>query len=554
MKFLRFIIIFVCLLPAAPRLQAATVTLDSTKQYQTIEGMGTAVASHMLSLHNNSRLIKQLVNDLGVSMVRIYPPPTFEPVNDNPLPDYISWEGFDFYGQNDEGPVVHYQMEVIKKFKAMGMDRVILSVFSPPDWMKTSESPIGGELKKDMHEEFAEYYSAYVQGVKEKTGVDVYAISPQNEPRWEQWYDSCVYTYSDMAKVINVLGQRFERDSIDVKIFAAEDLMGEDWIQWTQPWTDYYHAMMDDPVAASYCDVVAVHTYEDGVQPSSPSAKVWQEVATAADTVGKAVWMTETSGYDDSWEDAFSLARAIYSALHYGNCGAWVWLNAAMRRQFNPHEGLVIYENNNSFSYQHKYYTVKQYFRYIRPDAVRIEARSDDTSLHSLAFEHEEDQTLTLVLLNQSMSKKRVFLTGMDCYGFEGFRSSRSENCESIGMVSDSLDLPGMSITTLMRKGAGGATSGSPLGFKLEQNYPNPFNPATTIDYILDDSRLVELSIFSILGEHVNTLFSGLQNAGRHSIIWDGKNREGIRQSSGSYFCRLRIGDESEVRRMILLN
>jgi len=82
----------------------------------------------------------------------------------------------------------------------------------------------------------------------------------------------------------------------------------------------------------------------------------------------------------------------------------------------------------------------------------------------------------------------------------------------------------------------------------LFQNYPNPFNPATGIKFYLPEAGSVELSVYNIRGEKVCTLVSGNLSEGTHSFVWDGKDAP-----SGVYLYRLRIGNESITKKMMLL-
>ena len=93
-----------------------------------------------------------------------------------------------------------------------------------------------------------------------------------------------------------------------------------------------------------------------------------------------------------------------------------------------------------------------------------------------------------------------------------------------------------------------------PSGFHLDQNYPNPFNPGTTIGFFLEQAATVSLTIYNILGQKIRTLFEKNALAGRHSVIWDGKDGNGHQLPSGLYLCRLRIdGEFKDARRMVLL-
>jgi hypothetical protein len=82
----------------------------------------------------------------------------------------------------------------------------------------------------------------------------------------------------------------------------------------------------------------------------------------------------------------------------------------------------------------------------------------------------------------------------------------------------------------------------------LSQNYPNPFNASTVIEYSLPSQTMVSIYIFDILGRKVETPVNSTQEAGHHSIVWDGADKP-----SGIYFYRLKAGDYSETRKMLLV-
>jgi agmatine deiminase len=93
-----------------------------------------------------------------------------------------------------------------------------------------------------------------------------------------------------------------------------------------------------------------------------------------------------------------------------------------------------------------------------------------------------------------------------------------------------------------------------PQEFSLNQNYPNPFNPQTIIHYNIPKSAHVELKIFNIQGQLIQSLVDEIKPAGSYRAIWDGKNKKGISQASGVYFYQLRANDKFvETKRMLLL-
>jgi hypothetical protein len=92
-----------------------------------------------------------------------------------------------------------------------------------------------------------------------------------------------------------------------------------------------------------------------------------------------------------------------------------------------------------------------------------------------------------------------------------------------------------------------------PAGFQLCQNYPNPFNPVTEIEYTIRKSGPVTLEIFNVRGQKVATLVDNHQAVGSYHTIWDGKNDQAEKVSSGIYLYRLQVNGVSQTRRMVLL-
>jgi hypothetical protein len=96
------------------------------------------------------------------------------------------------------------------------------------------------------------------------------------------------------------------------------------------------------------------------------------------------------------------------------------------------------------------------------------------------------------------------------------------------------------------------STPAQPATFSLTQNYPNPFNPSTSINYGLPVAAQVKLVIYNTLGQEVKTLLDSRQSAGEHSVVWDGTNNERHLVPSGLYIYRIKAGDFTSTRKMIL--
>jgi hypothetical protein len=94
----------------------------------------------------------------------------------------------------------------------------------------------------------------------------------------------------------------------------------------------------------------------------------------------------------------------------------------------------------------------------------------------------------------------------------------------------------------------------TPLVYGLDQNLPNPFNAQTKINFSMPAASHVKLVVYNVLGQEVVTLLDQKMDAARHEVIWDGLNGQGSVVASGTYFYRLKIGEEfEETRQMTLL-
>ncbi len=87
-----------------------------------------------------------------------------------------------------------------------------------------------------------------------------------------------------------------------------------------------------------------------------------------------------------------------------------------------------------------------------------------------------------------------------------------------------------------------------PMEIRLYQNYPNPFNATTTISFNIVQTGDVNLSVYNLSGQKIETLVDRNMQAGRHNIIWDASE-----YSSGLYFYKLTTDGKTFTKRMTLL-
>lgn len=84
--------------------------------------------------------------------------------------------------------------------------------------------------------------------------------------------------------------------------------------------------------------------------------------------------------------------------------------------------------------------------------------------------------------------------------------------------------------------------------FYLAQNYPNPFNPVTNIKFSIPKDGRVQLKIYDILGNEVESVWDNFLKRGSYNVNFDGANL-----ASGTYFYRLIAGEYTVTRKMILV-
>jgi gluconolactonase len=89
-----------------------------------------------------------------------------------------------------------------------------------------------------------------------------------------------------------------------------------------------------------------------------------------------------------------------------------------------------------------------------------------------------------------------------------------------------------------------------PDSYKLYGNYPNPFNPSTMINYQLPTTNHVTLKIYDTIGREIATLVNEVKEAGLYNVQLS-MNTEQL--SSGIYFYRLKAGNFSATKKLVLL-
>lgn len=83
-------------------------------------------------------------------------------------------------------------------------------------------------------------------------------------------------------------------------------------------------------------------------------------------------------------------------------------------------------------------------------------------------------------------------------------------------------------------------------------SYPNPFNPTTTIEFVNPKSLRSSISIYDLRGRLVTTLNNSINSGGKSQVVWEGTDSQGRSVSSGLYFCKVNLGNDSQTHKLIL--
>lgn len=95
--------------------------------------------------------------------------------------------------------------------------------------------------------------------------------------------------------------------------------------------------------------------------------------------------------------------------------------------------------------------------------------------------------------------------------------------------------------------------SGGALPFEAQSGSPNPFRERATMSFRLPYRQQVDLAIYDMAGRLCRTVHSGALDAGRHSMVWDGRDDAGRAVPSGAYFVVLRAASGEHRDKLVKL-
>jgi glucosylceramidase len=387
------------------------IRVDTALQYQEIEGFGAAMtgsSAYVMSKYMNTAQRDTLINELfdakkgiGINYIRLS-----IGASDFSVAPY-SYDDMPA-GQRDDS-LLHFSIDkdgdledVLQQVVAVNNDiHIMASPWSPPGWMKTSDKLEGGSLRPDAYDVYARYFLKYLNAY-EASGIQITALTVQNEPQYEASYPSMKMTAQEQAVFIG----KHLGPLLDSAGYYKPEIMLFDH-NWNSP--EYPISILDDTAVAKYTVGAAFHCYEGAVGAMSEVHKAHPE---------KGLYFTECSG--GSWSPSFAdnlqymVGQLLIGTLNNWSKNVLLW-NMALDEHNGPTtnqpgagkenrgcmtcRGVVtVQSSTGAVTKNIEYYALGHFSRFVRPGAKRVYSSVVD-GLANTAFLNT-DGSRVLVVLN----------------------------------------------------------------------------------------------------------------------------------------------------------
>ena len=420
------------LVTAAGSLSAATNAVSWNDPRQSIDGFGISEAFHQ-SRHlmnwpeaDRARILKLLFSTeegVGVSILRniIGDGGTWGNDMDGPTPTIEPAEGtWSWTGDED-------QIWLMQQARKLGCSRFVSTVWSPPAWMKTIPTVQGGgSLRPEKYGAFAEYLSRYAREYKMRFGLNIYAVSLQNEPDLETKYSSCRWTGDQFRDFIKCsLKPVFARDGVQAQVMLGEmSNFGERCAE----------ASLNDLETVDRVDIDSTHA--DDKDPAKREG-----ILPFARSKGKRVWMTEVSYFeknDPGIADGLRWAKLMHDHLTVTEVNAWLyWWGACYKT--NGESLITLDLPARACDTTKRLYTFGNFSRFVRPGFVRLGAEPHPApDVSASAYKDPDTGDFALVAINMGTSIRDLDLAfeGFKTGRLRPFRTSATEDLKALPRVS----------------------------------------------------------------------------------------------------------------------
>ena len=430
--------------PAPSKAANVTVNVFYTSPNQTVEGFGastTWVANDLdaFSPAKQTQILDLLYNNsipgAGLSWVRVG---SFL-CNFNPSPGVYDWN---YWG-------IQSQMRWLQRVNAAyGVNKYMVSSWSPPAWMKDNNScTSGGHVRSQYYPNLAALKIHWLNNAKAQLGFEAQVESVQNEPDHRATYDSCEWTASEMNSfVANHFQPALAASGLTARIMAPE---ASYYSNFDNAWG---YPLLNDPGMRAAVSIVATHGYGRTDKFDTPCNSCSQ--------YNKPIWQTEDSSldgrYNGSIDEGLTWSTEIYKAMNGGRFSAWFYW--WVMTPYNDNQGLINADpSTDSFQVPKRLYVMGQFSRFIRTGSVVLTSTSSDSTLQVTAV-RPATGSVAVVLANTGKTSHTVTvnLTGTNPpASVTPYRTSASENQAQLNPISVSagaftITVPAKSVVTVV--------------------------------------------------------------------------------------------------------
>ncbi len=286
--------------------------------------------------------------------------------------------------------------EAIKARK--GDIALLASPWSPPAWMKTNnDMNHGGQLLPEYREAWANYFVRYLKAMKAK-GLNMWAVTVQNEPAAIQTWDSCIYSPEEEgAFVRDYLGPILEKEGLaDIKIYI--------WDHNRDIIVERVTGALADPEISKYVYGIANHWYvSEAFENLSKVHELYPDKH-----ILFSEGCQEGGVHLGSWLTGERYGRNMIGDFNNWQEG-WLDWNLILDEQGGPnHVGnycdvpIIADTTTQEIHYNSSYYYIGQFSKFVKPGAVRVAVSTDsETILRHVAFKNE-DGSVVLIVMNET--------------------------------------------------------------------------------------------------------------------------------------------------------
>jgi glucuronoarabinoxylan endo-1,4-beta-xylanase len=319
---------------------------------------------------------------------------------------------------------------------------IIATPWTPPAWMKSNNSEVGGSLLPVNYAAFAAHLKSFADTMAAH-GVSLTGISVQNEPDFNASYQSCLWNGTQFMNFM-----RYNAPSVGVPVFMPES-------------ENFRHSLSDstlnDSLAASHVAFIGGHLYGDVDKNGNVTSAVQYPLALQK---GKELWMTEylinsggssINSIDTGWTGALQTAKTINDCMDY-NMSAYVWWYIV--RYYGPIDDGS--DGGPVGSVTHKGYVMSQFARFVRPGFYRASATSSPLSnVYVTAYKNGSKVVIVALNMGSGSATLPFALQGGTAISFTPYVTSSTKNCLvgndiSVSNGSFTATLDASSVTTFV--------------------------------------------------------------------------------------------------------